>query len=207
MLDWLADFVAPVRCAACETHGDVICGDCSRVFAASIPVTRAARDGTPPVIALGPYTGRLARAIRTIKFCGRSGAALRLGALLASRLALPIEVIVAVPLHASRLRERGFNQAALLANAIAESLSLPHLPDALRRPISTRAQSKLSVGHRRENVKSAFAPGPQASLVSGRRVLLVDDVVTTGATLASCADAIRACDARDIVACALALRL
>ena len=148
MLDWLADFVAPVRCAACEAHGDVVCGDCARVFAASIPVTRAARDGAPPVVALGPYAGRLARAIRTIKFCGRSGAALRLGALLSERLALPIDVVVAVPLHASRLRERGFNQAAVLANAIAESLSLPHLPDALRRSVSTRAQSKLSVGHR-----------------------------------------------------------
>jgi len=104
MLDWLADFVAPVRCAACETHGDIVCGDCIRVFETSIPVTRPARAGAPPVIALGPYAGRLARAIRTIKFCGRSGAALRLGGLLAARLALPIDVIVAVPLHASRLR-------------------------------------------------------------------------------------------------------
>jgi len=84
---------------------------------------------------------------------------------------------------------------------------LPHVPDALRRSISTRAQSKLAVGHRRENVRAAFAPGPHAAQVSGRRVLLVDDVVTTGATLASCAGAIRACGARDIVGCALALRL
>ena len=207
MLDWLADFVAPIRCAACEAHGDVICVDCTRAFAALKPVTRPARGGAPPVIALGPYAGRLARAVRTIKFCSRSGAALRLGTLLAERLALQTDVIVSVPLHASRLRERGFNQAALLANAIAESLSLAHLPDALRRPVSTRAQSKLSVGHRRENVRSAFAPGPHAALLSGRRVLLVDDVVTTGATLASCAHAIRLSGARDIVGCALALRL
>lgn len=207
MLDWLADFVAPIRCAACEAHGDFVCDACSRAFAMSVPVTRAARDGVPPVIALGAYAGRLARAVRTIKFGGRSGAALRLGAQLAARLALQIDVVVSVPLHAARLRERGFNQAALLANAIAETLAVPHVSDALRRSINTRPQSTLALGDRQENVRTAFAPGPHATQVSGRRVLLVDDVVTTGATLASCAEALRACEPRDIVGCALALRL
>lgn len=207
MLNRLLDFVAPIRCAACEEHGEAICKACASAFASADLVTRSARDGAPPVIALGPYAGRLARAIRTIKFGGRRGAALRLGTQLAARLTEPADVVVAVPLHAARMRERGFNQAALLAGAVAATLSLPLLPDALRRAVDTRAQSRLALGHRRANVLRAFAPGPQAARLWDQRILLVDDVVTTGATLAACVEAIRGFNPRNVVGCALALRI
>jgi ComF family protein len=207
MLEQLLDFVAPVRCAACEAHGEVICAECAIEFAASSPMTRPARDGAPPIIALGAYAGRLARAIRTIKFGGRRGAARRLGVQLAQKLRMPADVVVAVPLHATRMRERGFNQAALVADAVAQTLALPFLPDALVRVVNTRAQSTLALDQRRENVVRAFAPGPHASRLSDRRVLLVDDVITSGATIAACAAAIHNCRPRDIIGCALALRL
>src|SRR6202158_1279603 len=207
MLEQLLDFVVPVRCAACEAHGAAICSECANEFAASPPVTRQARDGTPPIVALGAYSGRLARAIRTIKFGGRRSAAHWLGTLLGKNLRMPADVVVSVPLHAARLRERGFNQAALVAQAFAETLAIPFIPDALRRTVDTRAQSTLALGRRRENVVRAFAPGPQAALLWDRRVLLVDDVVTSGATLAACAVTIHECRPRDIVGCALALRL
>jgi ComF family protein len=207
MLDRLLDFVAPIRCAACEAHGSAICNDCASEIAAAAPLTRVARDGAPPIIALGAYAGRLARAVRTIKFGGRRAAARWLGEQLAIKLEIPADVVVAVPLHAARMRERGFNQAALVARALARSLSLPFLPDALRRIVNTRAQSTLALDQRRENVVRAFAPGPQAERMWDRRVLLVDDVITTGATLAACAVALHECSPRDVVGCALALRL
>jgi ComF family protein len=207
MLGQLLNIVAPMRCAACEAHGDVICAECAIEFVASDPVTRQARDGAPPIIALGVYTGRLARAIRTIKFGGRRGAAHWLGEQLANKLHMPADVVVAVPLHAARLRERGYNQAELIAQAIARTLSLPLLPNALRRVVNTHAQSTLALDQRRENVVRAFEAGPQAAQLWDRRVLLVDDVITTGATLAACAVAIRGCRPRDIVGSALALRL
>jgi ComF family protein len=206
-IGWLVDFVAPVRCAACEAHGAAICNSCAKTFAELEPVTRAARDGAPPVVALGPYAGPLARAVRTIKFGGRRGAAIRLGAQLAGKLAAAADVVVAVPLHPSRIRERGFNQAELVAQALASALSLPLLPHALQRAVNTRAQSTLALDRRRHNMVRAFAPGPQAVLLCDRRVLLVDDVVTTGATLAACVDAFREFGPRDVVGCALALRI
>jgi ComF family protein len=207
MLDTLLDFVAPFRCAACEAHGAAICASCATEFAATTPLTRPARDGAPPIIALGAYTGRLARAVRTIKFGGRRAAARWLGTQLADKLRMPADVVVPVPLHAARMRDRGFNQAALVAQALSQSLSLPFLPDAMRRTVNTRAQSTLALDQRRENMVQAFAPGPQAARICDRRVLLVDDVITTGATLAACAVALRECNSREIIGCALALRL
>jgi ComF family protein len=207
MLAQLLDFVAPMRCAACETHGAAICSDCASEFAGSAPVTRPARDGAPPIIALGAYAGRLARAIRTIKFSGRRSAAHRLGTQLANKLHMPADVVVSVPLYAARLRERGYNQADIVAQAIANKLSLPFISNALRRVINTRAQSTLALDRRRENVVRAFEAGPQTAQLWDRRVLLVDDVVTSGSTLAACAIAMRECRPRDIIGCALALRL
>jgi predicted amidophosphoribosyltransferase len=84
---------------------------------------------------------------------------------------------------------------------------MPFLPDALRRTVNTRAQSTLALEQRRENVVRAFAPGPQAARLCDRRVLLVDDVITSGATLAACSVAIHECRPRDVIGCALALRL
>jgi ComF family protein len=207
MLDQLLDFVAPVRCAACEAHGAAICTECATEFAASAPLTRGACDGAPPIIALGAYAGRLARAVRTIKFGGRRAAAHWLGTQLAGKLHMAADVVVSVPLHAARMRERGYNQAALVAHALAQALSMPFLPDALRRTVNTRAQSTLALEQRRENVVRAFAPGPQAARLCDRRVLLVDDVITSGATLAACSVAIHECRPRDVIGCALALRL
>jgi ComF family protein len=207
MLEQLLAFVAPMRCAGCEAHGEIICDDCATEFAASSPITRQARDGAPPIVALGAYSGKLARAVRTIKFGSRRTAAHKLGLQLAAVLEMPIDVVVAVPLHEARLRQRGFNQAALIASSVATAIKRPLIADALRRTIDTHAQSRLALGKRRENVRRAFAAGPQAEQLWDRRVLLVDDVVTTGATIAACVDALGECPPRSVVGCAIALRI
>ena len=114
-----------------------------------------------------------------------------------SRLSWPADVaeeralVVPVPLAAARVRERGFNQSALLASALARRWGVPEAADALARMRATRTQTRLTPGERLANVRGAFRVNPgTVSRVRGAHVVLVDDVVTTCATLNACAAAL-----------------
>lgn len=122
-----------------------------------------------------------------------------LGALLAGHRSAHAEcydLIVPVPLHPSRLAGRGFNQAAILGRALARPGERVAV-DLLRRPSRTATQATLGRGGRDDNVRDAFALRPRASL-TGRSVLLVDDVVTTGATVRACSAVLRDAGARHV---------
>jgi ComF family protein len=111
-------------------------------------------------------------------------------------LALPGEVVIPVPLSPQRLRERGYNQAGLLARGFAELAGLRYAPEGAGRVRHTASQVGLSAEQRRANVAGAFEGRPR--FVAGRAVILVDDVRTTGATLEACAEALRAAGAASI---------
>ncbi len=116
------------------------------------------------------------------------------------------DCVIPVPLHPLKERERGFNQSEPLAASVARQLGLPMNNRAVRRVRFTDAQAGLSRSARLRNVAGAFAPHPTAS-ASGERVLLIDDVMTTGATLNACAKALRAAGAARVVACTVARAL
>lgn len=101
----------------------------------------------------------------------------------------PVDCMIPVPLHPRRLRERGYNQAALITERLAEKVGLPVLGETLVRSRMTASQTTLGASERRKNVEGAFRV--RSNAVKGRSVLLVDDVRTTGATLEACADALR----------------
>jgi len=116
------------------------------------------------------------------------------------------DMVVPLPLHASRMRERGFNQCEHIARGVSAVTGSPLRTGVLRRTRFTPSQTPLGHGERRENVRDAFALPPHAlRAVGGRTVLLVDDVVTTGATMRSCAGALHRAGARAVIACAVAI--
>lgn len=188
------DLLAPPRCAACElTLSAGARGFCE----ACGPLLEPDPTGMGGYL----YGGPLADAIRRFKYGGRSELAGPLGELLAARArthAGRVDLVVPVPLHRRRLRERGFDQAALLARPVACELGV-RLAFALRRTRHTRAQAGLGASARASNVRGAFAAPP----LSGR-VLLIDDVRTTGSTLAACADALREAGAEEVTPLVLA---
>ncbi|MGH7398868.1 MAG: ComF family protein [Candidatus Rokuibacteriota bacterium] len=134
-------------------------------------------------------------ALHALKFRGRRALAAPLGDLLTEAVegrlpaGLP-ELLLPVPLHPTRERERGFNQASLVARRIGRAWNRSVRNDVLVRPRATRSQTELDAPARRGNVRNAFRlRRPQA--IVGRHVVLVDDILTTGATLSECARCLR----------------
>lgn len=117
----------------------------------------------------------------------------------------PVDTVIPIPLGKSRLKERGYNQVAMVALPLSIQLGLNYQPSALLRARETRSQVGLSANERQENVKNAFLADEQK--VSRRNVLLIDDVSTTGATLSSAAEALYASGAKDVFATTIARAL
>jgi ComF family protein len=139
------------------------------------------------------FEGTLREAIHRFKYRNMRALAQPLGGLLVDAwhpLSQAIEVLVPVPLHRRRLRERGYNQSHLLALRLGAATGVPVVGDTLRRVRYTASQTHLGTLERRENVANAFAVADDR--LRGKRVALVDDVCTTGATIEACGAALMA---------------
>lgn len=135
--------------------------------------------------------GMTQKLLHELKYKGNEDLAIFLGEIYAERIKKTIEnhgidAIVAIPLHSSRLKKRGYNQSLAFANGISNLLQIENLSDALVRTKATDTQTKKSRTERWENVSSIFKV-EDISRFANRHVLLVDDVITTGATIESCA--------------------
>jgi ComF family protein len=189
--------------AALPRHRTPLCR-CGVPLAAGESCGRCRRGLTPYAAgaSLGPYAGVLRTAIHELKYRGRRRVAARLADALLDEpcvreLVAAGAVLVPVPLHPRRQRERGFNQAEWLAAELARRAPVQLSPDALVRRKETAPQTGLSASARRANVRGAFAVR-RRSQVDGRVVVLVDDVLTTGATALACAQALRQAGAAQV---------
>lgn len=220
---WLArlvDLVYAPTCAACDRLTPAGVGLCPACAISLVPcepgcprcacpgpsgvACRRCREAEPPFESIAApflYGGELAVALRRLKFSGRRDVARTLAPLIGpplARAAAGCDLVVPVPLHRRRMARRGFNQAALLVRH-----ALPGRPvDALslRRVRATLPQTGLDARARQSNVAGAFAVLPsRRARVTGRRVLLVDDILTTGATMAAAASALVAAGAHAVV--------
>jgi len=162
---------------------------------------RGAR-GFDEAFCYGAYEGTLRELIHLFKYSGMRRLARPLGDLLSD--ALPrdrqFDAVTPVPLHWRRWWQRGFNQSELLGKVIARRRGIP-LIRVLRRGFATRAQAGLTHAQRRENVAAAFR---SRRSVAGLRILLIDDVMTTGATAGACARALKKAGAKSVSLLALA---
>ena len=207
----LLDLVFPPRCPGCRVRGVLLCPRCFD----QCRTLRWADDSTPVRIRRGSallrtatglygYDAPLREAIHLYKYRRRRAMSGPLGTLLVEALpdvARGCDAVVPVPLHPSRLRERGFNQSTLLAEAAGTALGLP-VDERLLRVRATPHQVGSGSRQREANVHDAF--GWHAPETAPRVVLLVDDVLTTGATLRACARALHAAGTREVHGIALA---
>jgi ComF family protein len=119
---------------------------------------------------------------------------------------LKVDIIIPVPLHPIKQRERGYNQSDFIARGASLILGIPFAPYIVRRIRYTQTQTKLNLEERRKNMEAAFESLPGAEkIVTGKHCLLIDDVITTGATTNSCAQSLLATGAATITAASVAL--
>jgi ComF family protein len=222
------DLIFPPRCVHCERPGSLLCHHCAQAaepIGAAIcaqcgrrqkePIAQCATCEQQPERALGLaraatlHRGPIRAAAHELKYGGATALAPLLARYLVAAFALPpwpllyrrIHGVTPVPLHAERRKERGYNQAELLAAAFCRQTGLPLHPEWLHRQRLTRSQVGLHFHERQANVADAFVAPPT---VQGKVILLIDDVYTTGATLNACATALRSAGALAVHALALA---
>jgi len=122
-----------------------------------------------------------------------------------SSLDWPVEVMIPVPLGKNRLKERGYNQVGLVARPLAFRLRLRYEPTALRKIRETRSQVGLTVSQRHKNVQNAYQSDPK--VITGKSILMMDDVATTGSTISACSEALRSAGAQDVYVITIARAL
>jgi ComF family protein len=153
---------------------------------------RARRQPLDWIDSWGIYERGIENLLHALKFGNQhflaAPLALRMSAVVAARSDLELDLVIAVPMHRRKLRKRGYNQAELLAREVSANLALPLGKNLLVKSRDTDAQAHLPRQERRRNLRAAFEA---SSSVSGKAVLLVDDVCTTGETLRACARALR----------------
>ncbi len=209
LAQWLAQCLLPARCLLCGEPGSGgvdLCAACrgelpwarSACLGCALPLPDGGQTccgclaGAPPsarTCATLLYHPPVDRLLLRFKFHGDLAAGAVLAALMAEAMAgaEPPQALVPVPLHRSRLRQRGYDQALELARPLAAALGLPLQPRLLRRIRATAPQSELGAAARQGNVRGAFA----AAATPLRHVALVDDVMTTGATVHAAARALQ----------------
>ncbi len=177
----------------CSRCGDPICGEADYPFVCSTCGNNTVYFDLARSAAR--YRGPVRNAIHEFKY--HAGlhmlsdlADLMVAAVRSHYARLPLDIVTCVPLHDAKLRERGFNQAELLAVRVGRRLHIPAWPGALIRVRKTGTQTDLTAARRRRNVAGAFGSG-RASWIRGRSFLLVDDVMTTGATVNECAKTLK----------------
>ncbi len=216
----VCDYIFPVFCISCEQEGDIVCANCQStlevagVFCCPVCHTERVggrccdecRDKTPLVrhVAMMPLieASLLHQIIHLYKYDFIEGLESTFQLLIAGFLDTyhfsSVDYIVSVPLHKKRYVERGFNQSERIARILSDGTGIPYI-DPLKRIVNTVKQATLDRHHREVNVANAFVVQKDyVEIISGKNIVLVDDVYTTGSTLRECASALKTAGVQEI---------
>ena len=221
-MDWLY----PPRCCNCDCPGVLFCASCQaelNVLSRNVcrkcgyPITskktlcEECRNDTPPFQAMRSwvsFSGPAKEALHSLKYKQNLG----LGPILAlplvqivQKAGWPVDLVIPIPLSTAHQKERGYNQAACISRAVARELNLPHSIRAVKRIKETKTQVDLDVNKRFMNLMDAFYANP--AKLKSRNVLVIDDVITTGATMRSCAKSIMDAGAESVYCLSVARTL
>lgn len=221
LLDSILDFIYPPLCLSCgrllDSSREHVCPEC---WSAIKPVTpdsflfletrnklldSSVADGLLSLF-IFEKEGPFQKIAHALKYSGVQQLGIELGRRLGSLIqaeGISADVLVPVPLHKRKLRERGFNQSLLIARGVSEVTGIPVQADLVRRCRWTETQTALSKEERKQNVEDAFRCG--RSDIGGLCVIVVDDVITTGATIGAVAVALKSSGAKSVIAISAAL--
>lgn len=211
ILDGLLELLFPTRCVFCRRlsgRGEPVCKACRERYPDVPPAQRVRHLAGLDCLAPLWYTGRVRDALLRYKFRDRSGYAPVFGNFMRKCLdenRISCDSITWVPLNRRRLRQRGYDQARLLAEDLSRRLSVPCLPTLQKIRNNPRQSAAGNAEKRRRNVKGVYAALPEAD-PGGKTILLVDDIVTTGATLSEAASVLRKAGAASVIGLTLARR-
>jgi len=227
--DDVLDFIFPQHCVICKKYlsrkEQNVCQVCweklirlpypfcveCRSFIEKESHCRQCKDesGLGLIYSLGNFDDSYQNLVYAFKYDQLVNVGIRLGAVLGEQIRedkrfAGFDFLVPVPLHPSRKRKRGFNQSEILADEISQKVGLSVLKDVLRRKKRTKDQTNLNAAQRQENVRGAFKVRDQDEIL-GKNIILVDDVVTTGATLKECARSLTQAGANSVLGLTVAV--
>jgi len=224
--DALLEFVFPSNCLICDkyieqsgelicpacwdkidTFDHIFCGTCEHPLSNNLVCSNCSEQDTLPIFALGRYIEPLDEIIRNFKYRKFQ----KLGPILAEKLIgnysklftkIKIDIIIPIPLHSYRLKKRGYNQSLILADTIGNRLDLPVFKDGLIKIKNNKYQKSLDPAHRDKNVENVYRIGERD--LKNKRIMLVDDVITTGATLREAKKVLHKAGGKVIITAAIA---
>ena len=222
----IIDFIYPPICSICNQLSDrkelPVCSNCWNTFTAVSPAHPTWIEIKSKIISRGNVEdlfscylfeseGNLQKAIHLLKYGGMTSIGVHLGRDIGSTIArmpelLDADYIIPVPLHKRKRRERGYNQSEFICKGINGIVEVPVMPSLLSRVRYTQTQTHLNMEERIRNVNEAFiVPEKYIPIVKGKTIIIVDDVITTGSTIDSCAGQLILSGARKVFALSAAL--
>lgn len=207
----LLEFVYPPYCILCEAklepENKLVCGNCwERLGNSSTIETFISKQR---ILALYPYSADVRTIIHNLKYLDKTHLAVNLGSSIGTVISedktiRKWDLLIPIPLHKVKQRSRGFNQSELIVDAIAEVSSIKKDNSILIRHRYTRNQAALPMKERAANVKGAFSV-VYKSKIKGMKIILVDDVITTGSTMLECIKTLKEAGAKEVVALSAAI--